>query len=91
MIDAAKSVCLICQGKPEAAFNDSQLLCGGHKIDLHAFACRIKFKRKTGSAKVSNSQDDGLIGTIECRLEQYPEWVKLFDISSLEMAFSMEK
>jgi hypothetical protein len=85
-IDAAKSVCLICQGKPEEAFSESQLLCGGHSIDLHAVACRIKFTAKRGR-EISNTESNDTVGTIDCRLDQYPHWVKIFDGECLDHNF----
>mmetsp|Transcript_15363 Transcript_15363/g.28935 ORF Transcript_15363/g.28935 Transcript_15363/m.28935 type:complete len:981 (-) Transcript_15363:28-2970(-) len=85
-IDAAKKVCLVCQGKPEEAFSVSQLLCGGHSIDLHAVACRIKFKSKRGRDISSTDQTD-IVGTLDCRLDQYPDWVKIFDCGCLDQIF----
>lgn len=88
-INAAKAVCLVCQGKTEEAFSESQLLCGGHSIDLHAFACRIKFTSKKGR-ELSDAEQKGVLGTLDCRLDQYPEWVKVFDSECLDPIFSLE-
>lgn len=47
---AAKEICYCCNGHPEKAFNESQLLMGGSQIDLHAYRYMITFgKEKTSS------------------------------------------
>lgn len=43
---AAKEICYCCNGNPEKAFNDSQLLMDGCQIDLHAYRYVISFGKE---------------------------------------------
>jgi len=43
---SAKEICHCCNGNPEKAFNESQLLMDGSQIDLHAYRYKISFSRE---------------------------------------------
>ena len=71
---AAKEMCLICQGKYLKKFNSSQLLAGGHCIDLHATTYTITFEKKKGKQRSSEGDMD-IIGTLECTSNgALPDW-----------------
>jgi hypothetical protein len=71
---AAKDVCLVCQGNFEKKFNSSQLLAGGHSIDLHAMVYTITFEKKKRNKEETVAGKE-IVGIVECKSNGYlPEW-----------------
>ena len=89
---AAKEICRCCNGGKEGvalSFNSTQLLGGGHAIDLHAFRYQVTFECKASKKKrqklendVTNTTSTGQESTSSATLAtlefstQLPEWAR---------------
>ena len=82
IISAAKDACMVCKGEFNHKFNSSQLLGGGHRIDLHTMAYIISLEEKRQKHKPKKRDGEGtmpaanIIGVVDCNSDP-PDWIDI--------------